>query len=166
MNFFLPGQPLLLQDWVSWFCPAHSWPPNNEYWVIILFLSSVPPPHVTEQASQALHWLHVQFTIRILIQKTFLFYKWTSNAEILTRAAISVASFSFLIFPCTLIATIQCHLSDWSISFFCATSTSYRACYPCTPLTPWTIHYANLKSCHTTMICFEILTRAAITVTR
>ena len=60
---FLPGQPLLLQDCVSWLSPVHSLPPNNATWSILLCLSCVPPPQVTEHVSHELQCTHVQFTV-------------------------------------------------------------------------------------------------------
>ena len=58
----IPGQPLLLQVCCSWSSPEHSLPPYKACCVIDLFLPCVPPPHVTEHVSHALHWPHVQFT--------------------------------------------------------------------------------------------------------
>ena len=58
----LPGQPLLLQDSVSVSFPTQSVPLFRAGWVIVLFLSCVPPPHVTEQVSHALHVPQTQST--------------------------------------------------------------------------------------------------------
>ena len=64
----IPGQPLLLQVCCSLSSPVHSLPPNNACCVIDLFLPCVPPPQVTEQVSHALHWPHVQCTVKFLSQ--------------------------------------------------------------------------------------------------
>ena len=74
----------------------------------------------------------------------------------ITWAVITIARLCFSIISCTISAIIQSRLCDCPVSFLSATTTGYRAGFPCTPCTPGTIYceyrqFFNVKK--TPMLC-------------
>ena len=130
-NKTLPGQPLVLQFCVSVSFPIQSVPLNKGGCVIVRFLSWVPPPHVTEQVSHALHTPQVQLTglITIIFESD-----WHSLIKFyITWTTISIAVLGFSIVSHTISTIKQGWLVDGPVSFLSATTTGYRAGFPCTP---------------------------------
>ena len=65
-KMFLPGHASVLHSCMTVAFPAHSAPPCWAGTAIVLFLSSVPPPQVTEQVAHSLHVDHSQSTVNIV----------------------------------------------------------------------------------------------------
>ena len=127
-NKTLPGQPLVLQFCVSVSFPIQSVPLNKAGCVIVRFLSWVPPPHVTEQVSHALHTPQVQLTelITLILESDchslITFY--------ITWASISIAVLGFSIISRTICAIKQGWLVDCPVSLLCSTTTCCRTGFP------------------------------------
>ena len=142
-NKTLPGQPLVLQFCVSVSFPIQSVPLNKGGCVIVRFLSWVPPPHVTEQVSHALHTPQVQLTGLIAIRFES---DWHSLTKFyITWATISIAVLGVGIIARTISAIKQGWLVDCPVSLLCSTTTGCRTGFPCTPCAPGAINWELIK---------------------
>ena len=152
----LPGQPLLLHDRDSLLFLVHSLPTREDCWVISLFLSWVPLPHVTEQSSHSPHCPHEQ------LSKMWSLYDCLWNVfihlRVHTMATIIIAGFCFLFIPCVFITIKQGLLSNCSVSFSGSTTTGYWTGSPLTPFILSEVHrwFVIWKTVNMTKIIFKM----------
>ena len=63
------------------------------------------------------------------------------ESDIFTRATVIIAWLCLVVFSCAVNAIKYCFLVNRSISSLFTTTTGYRTCFPCAPLTPNTIYW-------------------------